>query len=854
MSNTKIFKLEIDESKELENEKKREKIISSIKRAHQTLYDAEHLTGEEAVEDILTLLFLHSIYPILTDKKEEGKIDMFNVENYKNKRQYFDNKNKEWYDKIFSCFNLQTLSNIEHLLIRNNKNKDDSIKAIGRILGTHPATEQIFNFEDYNILNFKKATTYIELYKKFIKDIDIKDIYHSSDLIGCVYEYFMTNYAKSNNSLGQFFTPRKMMNITLNYIEKKYLNSIFDEYDSVDVADYCMGTAGWLSLLYSFKDEKYSKKIVLHGSKLKTSTAKYAFMNILLTTGKPPEHFKCWDSLENVESDKVSVILTNPPFGSDLSYEDMKKNYDTVMNKKIPNVNTVKFHHIYKLAGVKGKGKIKGVLWFLDLCIYKLYNDGICIIVIPYGDLFSGKPNKKIREKLMDLVDILEIIKFPAGTFDNTAVLTSVMIFRKKAKHSKKNDNEKEHKHHHRYIKYSYSNIKCTEIKKIANVKYSTILKDKNVALNVENYVQDDTFEKEMKEKNKIELDEFGNVFELKKGKLQSSKTENISDELGKFITLSNDENKWKNIPENKCDLYGDNVFISIVKPLGKIIFCDKLCTYSNLMSRLIIKKDYKGKINIKFWYYYLRSISKLIEEKYQKGIANKSLDIDLFNKMKIPIPSIEMQNQIANYSTTYDNLIKSSNELVEIYENINLLVEIRKEMENTNNKIYTLGELIEVNGGKDIEIKNDDPNGKYPLYGGGGISSYVHEFNREGITCKISRDGITEYNCVQIICGKYYLNKHGMTVISKDENIILDKYLWYTLLSIKNKIYSIATGLAQKGIDTNNLKKLEIKVPSIEIQKKIIDNCDKISKDIKNLKHNIKKYKKEQSELIKSY
>ena len=49
----------------------------------------------------------------------------------------------------------------------------------------------------------------------------------------------------------------------------------------------------------------------------------------------------------------------------------------------------------------------------------------------------------------------------------------------------------------------------------------------------------------------------------------------------------------------------------------------------------------------MKYLYYYLNSIKKLIEDKYgKKGSCNKSLDKTKFMNLEIPFPSIEVQEQ----------------------------------------------------------------------------------------------------------------------------------------------------------------------------------------------------------------
>ena len=75
-------------------------------------------------------------------------------------------------------------------------------------------------------------------------------------------------------------------------------------------------------------------------------------------------------------------------------------------------------------------------------------------------------------------------------------------------------------------------------------------------------------------------------------------------------------------------------------------------------MSLCKTKEEYSEKINIKYIYYYLLKKQDYIEENYQKGCANKSLDIENFNLMKLPIPSIEKQKEIIEYLNLKENRI----------------------------------------------------------------------------------------------------------------------------------------------------------------------------------------------------
>jgi type I restriction enzyme S subunit len=132
------------------------------------------------------------------------------------------------------------------------------------------------------------------------------------------------------------------------------------------------------------------------------------------------------------------------------------------------------------------------------------------------------------------------------------------------------------------------------------------------------------------------------------------------------------------------------------------------------------------------------------------------------------------------------------------------------------------LGEVCKVNQG--TYIKSDMKiNGEYPVYGGGNISYYINQYNRENDII-IAKDGVS-INCVRYENNKFFLNHHGWTLICND--IIIKKYMFYYLYSIQSELLNIATGTAQLGINQENFYKLKIPIPSLEVQQELIEYLD---------------------------
>ncbi len=171
----------------------------------------------------------------------------------------------------------------------------------------------------------------------------------------------------------------------------------------------------------------------------------------------------------------------------------------------------------------------------------------------------------------------------------------------------------------------------------------------------------------------------------------------------------------------------------------------------------------------------------------------------------------------------------------------------IKEETKINGVKYMKLGDICEIKFGtrikkNEVEVNDSYKGIKYPCYGGGNISFYMKEYNRDGLNVLISRFGVSE-NCVRITNNKLWLNDSGMTLHANDH--VLQKYLNYILLFNQSNIYSLSVGACQKNINMDDLKKLEIPVPSIELQQQIVDILDPIYEQIETNNKSIKSYEK---------
>ena len=152
-------------------------------------------------------------------------------------------------------------------------------------------------------------------------------------------------------------------------------------------------------------------------------------------------------------------------------------------------------------------------------------------------------------------------------------------------------------------------------------------------------------------------------------------------------------------------------------------------------------------------------------------------------------------------------------------------------ERETTFPKVR-VGELLKLEFGTRI-TKKDDEGTLFPVYGGGGESFRTDSFTRENDVV-ISRFAMSA-ECVRVVAGKFYLLDSGFTFsISESFTERATKhFVAQVLLNSQKRIYGCARGHAQKNIDVDAFKALEIPLPPLEVQKEIVAEIEGYQKVI---------------------
>lgn len=245
----------------------------------------------------------------------------------------------------------------------------------------------------------------------FLKEIDYFDYDHSENL-GNAFEYLLSILG-SQGDAGQFRTPRHIIDFIVEILEPKKDETVLDP---------ACGTAGFLISAYKHiiannpkitPDEK--KALVNHftGYDISPDMVRLSLVNMYLHSFPTPKIYE-YDTLTSEErwNDSFDVILANPPF----------------MTPK----GGIRPHNRFSVQANRSE------VLFVDYIAEHLSLNGRAGIIIPEGIIFqSANAYKALRKMLVENGFLWAVVSLPAGVFQPySGVKTSILLLdRNIAKH-----------------------------------------------------------------------------------------------------------------------------------------------------------------------------------------------------------------------------------------------------------------------------------------------------------------------------------------------------------------------------------------------------------------------------------
>lgn len=253
-----------------------------------------------------------------------------------------------------------------------------------------------------------------------------------ADVKGDIYEGLLSkSAAESPKGAGQYFTPRELIKAIVDCVRPTPEDT---------VSDPASGTGGFLLAAHQFVVDEYGKELdkdqkkhlrtkFISGSELVPNTARLCIMNLYLH-GIGVDADACpirsgVDSLASDPAERVSLVLTNPPFG--------KKSSISIVNEDAELEND---DSTYERTGFWVTTKNKQ-LNFLQHVKTMLKINGRCAVVVPDNVLFEGGAGETVRRNLLKQCDVHTLLRLPTGIFYAQGVKANVLFFENKTAQEK---------------------------------------------------------------------------------------------------------------------------------------------------------------------------------------------------------------------------------------------------------------------------------------------------------------------------------------------------------------------------------------------------------------------------------
>jgi len=267
-----------------------------------------------------------------------------------------------------------------------------------------PTLENIFNRNGEKTLLSKLIIKDTVALKQIIDKLDgliLSGI--KTDIKGDAFEYFIQQYNSSNNDLGEYFTPRHIVNFLVKLANPKYGEKIYDPF---------CGTGGMLISAFNYIKDNLQQQGYLTDEVLKSlkentvfggeisSNAKIAKMNMILTGDGHSNIFQ-QDTLLNPVTEKYDIVITNIPF----NLEGTAQNLYSLLST---NGNSQSIQHIINSLNNKPTAR--------------------AYIIVPES-ILNNNELKNLRKYLIDNNLLKQIISLPSGVFlPYTEAKASILI------------------------------------------------------------------------------------------------------------------------------------------------------------------------------------------------------------------------------------------------------------------------------------------------------------------------------------------------------------------------------------------------------------------------------------------
>ena len=230
-------------------------------------------------------------------------------------------------------------------------------------------------------------------------------------------------------------------------------------------------------------------------------------------------------------------------------------------------------------------------------------------------------------------------------------------------------------------------------------------------------------------------------------------------------------------------------------------------------------------------------------------GSTIKHISKDYIKNIKIPVPSLKVQQKIVERLNLLSENNKTMKKIIEqLKQNIKYYIECNTMTCQNKKKLCDICNFLPTT--KHISSIGKK-NGKYRFYNSSQKDKlYLDKYEVETDSIIIGNGG----NICVHFDELFTPSKHVTVCQVKDKSKTNSKYIYYYVLNNVDKLINMSAGSTIKWLNKTNIGKFKIPILSIKEQNEIVNYCDNIQNIINSIKKQIESNKKLMKDIINKF
>ncbi len=273
------------------------------------------------------------------------------------------------------------------------------------------------------------------------------------------------------------------------------------------------------------------------------------------------------------------------------------------------------------------------------------------------------------------------------------------------------------------------------------------------------------------------------------------------------------------------------NVVIATRVGLGKVCLLGQ-DTAINQDLRGIIPLSAKT-LNVRFLFWWLKSIADLIVAE-GTGATVQGIKLPFVKSLQVPLPPLHEQQRIVGIlDAAFDGIATAKTNAEQNLQNACALFE--SHLHGVNAEKALLGDLVKITTGK-LDANAAVEGGEFPFF---TCSREIFAIDKYAFDCEAiilaGNNAVGDFN-VKHYKGKFNAYQRTYVITVNEQKRVLYRFLYFQMLKCLKKFKAQSVGVGTKFLKLGMIKEMEIELPSLAEQERIVSTMDSVREETQRL------------------